>query len=172
MKKLSVLGVCLFAGLTAVAQNSLVKEVERELKSGIEQYPQKIEKLKPAFTDAETKDRPYVWYVAGKGGMDYFDNQEVLKQMGKPVDDQIIGTSLMNSFDYLIKALPLDSIPNEKGKIKTKYSKDIIIPIPSLWVVPVHQPQASSIVHRTWTGNSFLPVLEILQSEPLRLFIN
>ena len=27
--------------------------------------------------------------------------------------------------------------------------------IPSLWVVPVHQPQASSIVHRTWTGNSF-----------------
>ena len=28
-------------------------------------------------------------------------------------------------------------------------------PIPSLWVIPVHQPQASSIVHRTWTGNSF-----------------
>ena len=28
-------------------------------------------------------------------------------------------------------------------------------PIPSLWVVPVHQPQASSIVHRTWTGDSF-----------------
>ena len=28
------------------------------------------------------------------------------------------------------------------------------LPIPSLWVVPVHQPQASSIVHRTWTGNS------------------
>ena len=25
-------------------------------------------------------------------------------------------------------------------------------PVPSLWVVPVHQPQASSIVHRTWTG--------------------
>ena len=29
------------------------------------------------------------------------------------------------------------------------------LPIPSLWVVPAHQPQASSIVHRTWTGNSF-----------------
>ena len=28
-------------------------------------------------------------------------------------------------------------------------------PIPSLWVIPVHQPQASSIVHRTWTGDSF-----------------
>ena len=29
------------------------------------------------------------------------------------------------------------------------------LPTPSLWVVPVHQPQASSLVHRTWTGNSF-----------------
>ena len=29
------------------------------------------------------------------------------------------------------------------------------LPIPSLWVVPVHQPQASSIAHQTWTGNSF-----------------
>ena len=29
------------------------------------------------------------------------------------------------------------------------------LPIPSLWVIPVHQPQASSIVHRTWTGDSF-----------------
>ena len=29
------------------------------------------------------------------------------------------------------------------------------LPIPSLWVVSVHQPQASSIMHRTWTGDSF-----------------
>ena len=27
--------------------------------------------------------------------------------------------------------------------------------LPSLWVVPVHQPQASSIVHQTWTGDSY-----------------
>ena len=29
------------------------------------------------------------------------------------------------------------------------------LPIPSLWVVPMHQPQASYIMHWTWTGNSF-----------------
>ena len=27
--------------------------------------------------------------------------------------------------------------------------------IPSLWVVPVHKPQATSIMHRTWTGDLF-----------------
>ena len=31
----------------------------------------------------------------------------------------------------------------------------LLLPIPSLWVVPVHQPQATSIMHQTWTGDSF-----------------
>jgi len=31
----------------------------------------------------------------------------------------------------------------------------LLPPLPSLWVVPVHQPQASSTVHQTWTGDSF-----------------
>ena len=30
------------------------------------------------------------------------------------------------------------------------------LPIASLWVIPVHQHQASCILHRTWTGDSFL----------------
>ena len=30
------------------------------------------------------------------------------------------------------------------------------LPIPSLWVILVHQPQASCILHWTWTGDSFL----------------
>ena len=29
------------------------------------------------------------------------------------------------------------------------------LPVWSLWVVPVHQPQATSIMHWTWTGDSF-----------------
>ena len=30
------------------------------------------------------------------------------------------------------------------------------LPIPSLWVIPVHQPQASCILHWNWTDDSFL----------------
>ena len=30
------------------------------------------------------------------------------------------------------------------------------LPVPSLWVIPVHQPQAPSIVHRTWTVAVFI----------------
>ena len=28
-------------------------------------------------------------------------------------------------------------------------------PIPSFWVIPVHQPRASCIMHQTWTGELF-----------------
>ena len=37
----------------------------------------------------------------------------------------------------------------------TLYPPPSSLPIPSLWVFPVHQPQASSILHRTWAGDSF-----------------
>jgi len=30
------------------------------------------------------------------------------------------------------------------------------LPVPSLWVIQVHQPQASCILHWTWTGDSLL----------------
>ena len=30
------------------------------------------------------------------------------------------------------------------------------LPVLSLWVIPVHQPRASCILHHTWTGDSFL----------------
>ena len=30
------------------------------------------------------------------------------------------------------------------------------VPIPSHWVIPIHPPQASCILHWTWTGDSFL----------------
>ena len=29
------------------------------------------------------------------------------------------------------------------------------LPIPSFWVIPVHQPQAPCSMHRIWTGNLF-----------------
>ena len=38
---------------------------------------------------------------------------------------------------------------------RVPYPEPSSLPVPSLWVVPVHQPQASSIMHRTWTGDLF-----------------
>lgn len=126
MKKISILGLCLLTLGTAAAQKQLVKEVEREMKSNAASYPDQMKKLAPAFTDAETATDAYTWFVAGKGAYDYYDQQSVFAQMGKEVNKKQIGSSIIEGFDYFSKALPLDTITDSKGKVKTKYSKDIV----------------------------------------------
>ncbi len=125
MKKISILGLCLAAGFMASAQTGLVKEVERGMKSTIGNYPQLIEQLKPAFNNPETAQQAYPYFVAGKGGFDFYDNQFAMLQLGQDVDKKKIGDAIVNGYAYLLKALPFDSVPDAKGKVKPKYSKDI-----------------------------------------------
>ena len=46
------------------------------------------------------------------------------------------------------------------------------LPVPSLWVVSVHHPQASSIMHLTWTGDSFHLMKVKEESEKVGLKLN
>ena len=43
------------------------------------------------------------------------------------------------------------------------------LPGPSFWVIPMHQPQASCIMHRTWTDTDFKFLQSILHSA-IRIF--
>lgn len=128
MNKISLVGLCLLAGVTASAQTSLVKEVERDLKGGAP-YAASIEKLKPAFTNPETKDDANTYFVAGKAGFDNYDKTKIKLQLNQDMNDQEkkdAGLGLMAGYEYFFKALPLDSLPNEKGKVKPKFSKDML----------------------------------------------
>lgn len=126
MKKITILGLCLLTLGSAAAQKQLVKEVEREMKANAGAYPESIKRLAPAFTNEESANDAYTFYVAGKGAFNYYDNQSVFAQMGKEVNKKQIGLSMLEGYDYLTKALPLDTIVDAKGKVKTKYSKDIL----------------------------------------------
>lgn len=126
MKKIALLGLGAFIALTATAQTSLVKDVERQMKADITKYPAQLGQLTPAFSDPETKDTPYPYFVAGKGGYDFYDHLDGYKKIGQKVDDKAAGKAFIDGYGYLIEALRRDSVPDEKGKVKPKYSKDII----------------------------------------------
>ena len=123
MKKQLFFGLCLAAATAATAQVSAVKDAERAAKDG--NYTATMELLKGAFTNPETQNDPKTWFIAGKAGYDFYDNQYALKSIGKEADANAMGEALINSYTYLTHALPLDSLPNEKGKIKPRYSKEI-----------------------------------------------
>lgn len=126
MKKFTILSLCLLTLGTAAAQKQLVKEVERDMKANAASYPDQIKRLAHAFTNEESAKEAYTWFVAGKGAFNYYDQQSVFAQMGKDVNKKQLGNSVLEGFEYFSKALPLDTIVNDKGKVKTKYSKDIV----------------------------------------------
>ena len=64
-------------------------------------------------------------------------------------------SGLFSSFEGPV-GIPLESLPVNRAVSRVQNPLPSSLPVPSLWIVPVHQPQASCILHRTWTGDSFL----------------
>lgn len=127
MKKITILSALLLCGTAAFAQQAVLKEAESAMKSKAP-MTKVVEIIKPAFTNPETKDQAQTWYIPGKAAFEEYKNLFGLKAFGKlPADgQQTMGNNLIEGYNYFQKALALDSVPDAKGKIKTKYSKDIM----------------------------------------------
>lgn len=124
MKKIALFGLCLAVAASASAQTSLVKEAEREAKA--KNYEKAMTMIEPAFSNPETSGYAFTYFVPGKAGIDMYTDLYAQTLIGKQVDKKKMGHALIDGFGYLIKALPLDSVPDAKGKIKPKYSKNIV----------------------------------------------
>jgi tetratricopeptide (TPR) repeat protein len=83
------------------------------------------EAIKLALKDSTTKNQAETWYVAGLIGNKQNEAlyQKALLKM--PFDTLVKGKALMESYDYFVQALKLDQLPDAKGKVKPRYSKDI-----------------------------------------------
>ena len=83
------------------------------------------EAIKLALKDSTTKNLAETWYVAGLIGNkenEVLFNKSIMKQ---PFDSLAKGKALMESYDYFVQALKFDQLPDAKGRIKPRYSKDI-----------------------------------------------
>jgi tetratricopeptide (TPR) repeat protein len=109
------------------AQLSVLKDAERAVKDG-KKPADVVAVITPAFTDAETAQLAQTYVIPGKAMFAEYDELFALKSFNKLPDggEQTMGNDLLEGYKYYMKALPLDSVADAKGKIKTKYSKDII----------------------------------------------
>ena len=141
MKKLSLILLCALCASSAFAQKNLVESAEKEVKGFSPNFEAARSNIKPALENAETKDDAKTWFVAGKIEFGFYDNQLGKKSINPAeVNDVNMATALLQGYDYLKAALPLDSvkqvdkktgeykIDKKTGlpKVKTKYSKDIV----------------------------------------------
>lgn len=113
--------------LTMSAQQQVVKEAEKAMKSG-KDYATVYQLILPAMSDAETASEAITYFIPGKAGFNQYDNMLGKRQFGQlqPADEAVMAAALMGGYENFMKALPLDTVVDAKGKVKTKYSKDIL----------------------------------------------
>lgn len=126
MKKISILGLCLVAAFSMSAQKNLLKEVENTVKGGNFNYTEVKEKIASITTNPETKDNVKAWMAAGNAAFAHYDGLFLQLQMGQEVDKKEMGNAIVDGYNYMIQALPLDTVVDAKGKVKAKESKKIL----------------------------------------------
>lgn len=127
MKKICLIALGLCAAFAASAQADVVKEAERALKAD-KDAKEVITIITPALSDPTTSTQANTWFIPGKASYKQYDNLLGLRQLNKLPEGGIatMGQLLQDGYNYYIKALPLDKVPDKKGVIKTgKITKEI-----------------------------------------------
>lgn len=126
MRKFITLALCAAAVGSVCAQKQNV-ESAKKLAGKVDKIAEARALINEAMQNSETANQPLTYFVAGKIEYDAYDADNVKSQTvaNAKVDSVAMGRELINGYHNMLKALPLDSLPDEKGKIKPKYSKDI-----------------------------------------------
>lgn len=128
MKRLTTAVLFLAALSTVSAQKVNVDQAEK-LSGKTAKLEEARSLIKQAMENPETKDQARTYYVAGKIEMDAFDNgfkTKMLNPDDPSAQGDVMADELLAAYNYFLQAMPLDSLPNEKGQVKPKYSKDIV----------------------------------------------
>lgn len=128
MKKLILATAGILMGaLVLPAQQQVVKSAERLVKEGA--TPAKVlEAITPAFSDPATAKDANTYFIPGKAFFDEYDQLLGLQQFNKLPEggEAAMVDDLLQGYGLFMKALPLDTVVDAKGKVKTKHSKKII----------------------------------------------
>lgn len=137
--------ICCFSlliGTEAMSQQLAINEAKKAI-SGlamtVDSYNKAFNKLKPALSSEETRDRAEVWALANRIKVEQYDKYVDNRRVGKKVDLKAMGHTLIDAYEYSLKALELDTVRilDKKGqpvfdkktrrpRVKTKYSKEVV----------------------------------------------
>ena len=126
MKKLGItIGLCLVM-VSSFGQKKTVTEALRLAKDAAKpNFEEARTKIKSALQHPETKDDAKTWFTAGQIENYQFDKENTKLILGQQPDEPVMYNALYEVFPYFLKTYELDQLPDEKGKIKPKFTKDM-----------------------------------------------
>lgn len=128
--------------LSVAGQQQAINDAKKAitgLTMTIDSYNKAFNKLKPALTAEDTKDRAETWSLANRIKIEQYDKYMENRRVGKKIDAKAMGHTLIDAYDYGMKSLSLDTLHvlDKKGqpvidkktkrpKVKTKYSREVV----------------------------------------------
>ncbi|MDF9829577.1 tetratricopeptide repeat protein [Parabacteroides sp. PF5-6] len=126
MKRVLLLSIALCVAATgAFAQKKAVSQAQSIAKGNNADFAEARTLVKGALQDPETKDDAKTWYVAGYVEDQQFSAERMKELLGQQPNQPVMYQALLNILPYLEKAYELDQLPDAKGKVKPKFTKDI-----------------------------------------------
>jgi tetratricopeptide (TPR) repeat protein len=125
MKKVAfTLALCFVTGI-AFGQKKALNSAKNEMKRDNPNIEDARSFITEAINDPETKDNVETWFVAGSIENKQLDIEQVKMFKSEAPNEELMYSALLKIIPYFEKADELDQIPNEKGKVKPKYRKDM-----------------------------------------------
>ena len=125
MKRVLLTVALCVAASASFAQKKVVNEAQSIARGSNADFGEARTLIKGALENPETKDDAKTWYVAGFIEDQQFNAERAKQILGQQPNEPVMYEALYGILPYFQKAYELDQLPNEKGKVKPKYTKDI-----------------------------------------------
>lgn len=106
-----------------LAQKTALKDAKRAL--GRDDLKEARTLLDQAINNPETATDPETWKTLGDVGNKAFDNERTKTMLNQSANEKVMYDGLMESYLPYLKADSLGELPDDKGKVKNKFRKDI-----------------------------------------------
>lgn len=113
------------AGGSIFAQKKVLNSAKNELKGKDPKIAEARNLIKEALANPETENQAETWFVAGQIENKQFDMENTKEMLGQEPNKAVMYEALGKIIPYYEKAYELDQLPDAKGKVKPKYTKDI-----------------------------------------------
>jgi tetratricopeptide (TPR) repeat protein len=100
------------------AENALYEPTESNLRSAVTD-------IEAAMQDPTTANQAKTYYVAGQVYYKIYEKESEKQMLKQSFDQKVKDEFLVKAIDAFAKTAELDERPDEKGKVKPKYTKDL-----------------------------------------------
>ncbi|MDH6356468.1 tetratricopeptide repeat protein [Parabacteroides sp. PF5-9] len=121
---LLTVALCVIA-TASFAQKKAVNQAQSAAKGAKGNFEEARTLIKGALENPESKNDPKTWYVAGFIEDQQFSAERTKQILGQQPNEPVMYQALMGVLPYFEKAYELDQLPDAKGKVNPKHTKDI-----------------------------------------------